>query len=170
MTAPAGLTPADITGRLPHRYPILLVDRVLSLVPGRELTAVKAVTRNEPWYAEVPDDAPDSAYDYPPTLVVESWCQAASLLLATDRPDPDAEDALMLFGGMSGVRLMGAVRPGDVLLHHVEPTRAVGDTFIFRGTTTVDGRPVLNVDQAVIALRRSADLTRSSQKLREPAR
>ncbi|MFJ2847505.1 3-hydroxyacyl-ACP dehydratase FabZ family protein [Streptomyces griseofuscus] len=148
------ITPAAVKQRIPHRYPMLLVDRVVGLAPERELTALKAVTCNEPWYAAVTDEAGDSAYDYPAALVIESWCQAASLLLSGGEPTrPDLDGALLLFGGMSGVRLLRPVRPGDVMRHRVRLSRSFGDTFTFEGESTVDGERVLEVDQIVIAVR-----------------
>ncbi|UFQ16224.1 MULTISPECIES: 3-hydroxyacyl-ACP dehydratase FabZ family protein [Streptomyces] len=167
---PAQMTPAEIKRRIPHRHPILLIDRVLDLEPGRQLTALKAVTCDEPWYEAVPDTADDTAYDYPAALVIESWCQAASLLLTADEPTPGANDAtgthgtggtggaLMLFGGMSGVRLLRPVRPGDVMRHRVRLSRSFGDTVMYEGESTVDGETVLEVDQIIIALRKPADV------------
>ncbi|MEU7647505.1 3-hydroxyacyl-ACP dehydratase FabZ family protein [Streptomyces huasconensis] len=161
---PAQMTPAEIKRRIPHRHPILLIDRVLDLEPGRQLTALKAVTCDEPWYEAVPDTADDTAYDYPAALVIESWCQAASLLLTADEPTPGVNDAngtggaLMLFGGMSGVRLLRPVRPGDVMRHRVRLSRSFGDTVMYEGESTVDGETVLEVDQIIIALRKPADV------------
>ncbi|MCJ1680067.1 beta-hydroxyacyl-ACP dehydratase [Streptomyces sp. APSN-46.1] len=152
----AQMTPAEVKRRIPHRHPILLIDRVLDLEPGRHLTALKAVTCGEPWYEAVPDGADDTAYDYPTGLVIESWCQAASLLLTADEPSSGADGALMLFGGMSGVRLPRPVRPGDVMRHRVRLSRSFGDTVMYEGESTVDGEAVLEVDQIVIALRKPA--------------
>ncbi|UFR03549.1 hypothetical protein KBP30_21320 [Streptomyces sp. Go40/10] len=146
------ITPAAVKQRIPHRHPMLLVDRVVGLAPERELTALKAVTCNEPWYEAITDEADDSAYDYPAALVIESWCQAASLLLSGGQPTGPG-GALLLFGGMSGVRLTRPVRPGDVMRHQVRLSRSFGDTFTFEGESTVDGERVLEVDQVVIAVR-----------------
>ncbi|MER6808861.1 hypothetical protein ABT299_06250 [Spirillospora sp. NPDC000708] len=139
-----------LKGLLPHRYPMLLVDRVTEVVPGERLTALKAVTCNEPWYAALPDGAGDLAHDYPAVLLVESWCQAAGVLAGGGGREAGR---VPLLGGVSDVRLVGRVRPGDVLTHHVRLIRDVADTLIFAGATTVADRPVMEVGRATMAVR-----------------
>ncbi|KJS54227.1 3-hydroxyacyl-ACP dehydratase FabZ family protein [Streptomyces rubellomurinus] len=144
----------EIRGRLPHRFPMLLVDRVLDVEPGQRITAIKAVTCNEPWYAELGPDTPPEGFGYPQSLLVESWCQSAGLLGTWDDPNPDVlSGKVMLFGSMSGVQFHGQVLPGDVLEHRVRVSRAVGDTVIFEGESLVDGQPVLTVASVVVAMR-----------------
>src|SRR4051812_42656497 len=70
------VTAADL---LPHRYPMLLVDKVLDLVDGQEVTAVKAISVNEPWYAW----AGSGGFAYPQLLLVESFAQTAGILGTT---------------------------------------------------------------------------------------
>ena len=144
---------------LPHRYPMLLVDRVLDLEPGRRLTAVKAVTCNEPWYRDLAEGSDESQHAYPPVLLVESWCQAAGVLAAWDAPNPDVvEGQVMLFGGMSDICFSGPVLPGDVVEHHIRLVRALSDTLIFEGESVVGTRVVLEIGRVVMALRPGADL------------
>lgn len=154
-TAPAvTAAQAAIRGRLPHRFPMLLVDRVTELVPGARLTAIKAVTCNEPWYSGLGPDTPDEDFRYPQTLLIESWCQAAGVLATWEDPQPDVLGGkVMLFGGMSGVEYHLPVYPGDVLEHRVELARALDDTLIFEGVSTVGPATVLTVERAVMALR-----------------
>jgi len=153
---------------LPHRYPMLLLDRVTGLVPDRRITAVKAVTCNEPWYgrpgpaagdAPAPGSDEAAAWAYPPVLLAESWCQAAGLLAIWD---PDGRDVLagrvMLFGGISDVEYLAPVLPGDVVEHRAAVSRMLGDTVIFQGTSVVDGRPVMRVASAVLAFRPAGQL------------
>jgi 3-hydroxyacyl-[acyl-carrier-protein] dehydratase len=143
------ITFAEIHGILPHRYPMLLVDRVDEIVAGERLEARKAVTGNEPWYAEKPED-----FRYPEVLLLESWCQAAGVLATADDPNPDVlSGQVMLFGGVSDVEYRGTVLPGDVLRHKVRLIRTVGDTMIFEGESLVDDQTVLSVGRATIALR-----------------
>ncbi|MBL3669473.1 beta-hydroxyacyl-ACP dehydratase [Streptomyces sp. M2CJ-2] len=150
----------EIRGRLPHRYPMLLVDRVTDLTPGVQVTALKAVTCNEPWYAELSPDTPEEGYGYPQTLLVESWCQAAGVLATWDDPNPDVlRGRVMLFGGMSDVEFHRAVYPGDVLEHRVRIGRRVDDTVIFEGESVVGGEPVMTVGRAVVTFR-PADVLR----------
>lgn len=146
----------DIKRLLPHRYPMLLIDRILRAVPGESLVATKAVTANEPWYAGLPDDA---EHDYPPVLLVESWCQAAGALICLGEPNPDVlVGKVTLFGSISGLRLRRPVYPGDVVQHTVRLVRAVSDAAMLTGEATVDGVPVMEVGSIIIALRDSAGL------------
>ncbi|MEU6479397.1 beta-hydroxyacyl-ACP dehydratase [Streptomyces sp. NPDC047017] len=145
---------------LPHRYPMLLVDRVDELVPGERLVAVKAVTVNEPWYQDLAAGADDEQHAYPSVLLVESWCQAAGVLAAWDQPNPDVlAGQVMLFGSIADVVFRRPVLPGDVLEHRVRLVRALSDTVIFEGEALVAGEPVLEVGRVVMALRPAGELT-----------
>ena len=145
------LTPREVRAALPHRYPMLLVDRVLET--GEDsIRAVKSVTLNEPWYARLgPNPSPEDL-GYPDFLLIESWTQTAGLL-ATRLRGGEAEKQVMLFGSMSDVSFHGRVMPGHTLEQHVRLERAVGDTMIFTGRSTVDGEPVLTVGAATVAFR-----------------
>ena len=157
MTGPGG-----IKALLPHRYPMLLVDRVVEVLPGERIVTLKAVTVNEPWFHDLPEDTPDAGYDYPTALLVESWCQAAALLARWDLPAERAVGKVALFGGMSGVQVLGAVRPGDVVRNEVVLTKNLGDTWIFTGSATVDGTLRLAVGSLMTALRPASVLEGSS--------
>ncbi|TNM32365.1 beta-hydroxyacyl-ACP dehydratase [Streptomyces sedi] len=150
---------------------MLLVDRVTEVVPGERLVARKAVTCNEPWYAELGPDHPESAFAYPQTLLVESWCQSAGVLATWDAPNPDVlTGQVMLFGGMSGVVFHAPVLPGDVVVHEVLLSRSLGDTLIFEGVSTVEGEPVLTVERVVMALRPAEALRpATTERPTEPA-
>lgn len=139
---------------LPHRYPVLLVDRVLELEPGETIVATKAVTLNEPWYARL-GPAPDpSDVDYPPVLLLESWAQTAGILANLSRPEEAGPGAdVMLFGSASQVTFSGPVRPGDLLRHRVELARVLDGTVFVRGDSHVGDRLVLAVGQGVMAFR-----------------
>lgn len=139
---------------LPHRHPMLLVDRVTRITPGESLTAVKAVTANEPWYGSLAEDAPSEAYAYPSVLLIESWCQSAGVLATWDKPNPDVlEGDVMLFGSLSDVALGAPVLPGSVVEHQVRLLRSLGDTLVFEGESSVDGERVLTVGQVLMAMR-----------------
>ncbi|MFF2651046.1 3-hydroxyacyl-ACP dehydratase FabZ family protein [Streptomyces sp. NPDC058045] len=145
---------ATLKTLIPHRFPMLLVDRVLEVEPGDRIVCVKAVTCNEPWYSELPDTTPDDGYAYPTALLVESWCQSAALLAAWDQPRDVVADQVALFGGISGLKVCGPVLPGELLRHEVRISRALEGTWFFEGvTTTPDGREVLVVDSVMTALR-----------------
>jgi 3-hydroxyacyl-[acyl-carrier-protein] dehydratase len=133
----------DIERILPHRAPMLLVDDVVTLVPGTRVTARTTV---------------DTA-DYPAVLVVESWCQAAGILATCDQPSPDVlTGRVMLIGSLAGVRILGPVRPGNVIEHRVRQVRALPDAVVFDGDAVVGGSTVLDVERLVMTLRPAAEL------------
>ncbi|HEX3650646.1 MAG TPA: 3-hydroxyacyl-ACP dehydratase FabZ family protein [Pseudonocardiaceae bacterium] len=146
---------AEIMRRLPHRPPMLLVDRLIEFVPAQHLTGVKAITASEPWFRDIP---PDEPMVFPPGLLVESWCQAAALLAVWDTPRPNVLDGEMpLLGSLSDVTFDGSVEPGSVVLHHARLVHDFGDTLVFRGTSTVDDQTVLRVGLMVMVIRPTAD-------------
>ncbi|WP_432037678.1 3-hydroxyacyl-ACP dehydratase FabZ family protein [Streptomyces cucumeris] len=138
----------EVTGLLPHRYPMLLVDRVLELVPGRRVTAVKAVTLNEPWYAGL---TPGTGTAYPSSLVIESWGQAAGLLASAGAPATRGQ--VMLFGSVADAEFHGPVHPGELIEHRVTVARSLGDSVIFEGESRCGSRPVMSVARMVMAFR-----------------
>jgi 3-hydroxyacyl-[acyl-carrier-protein] dehydratase len=145
---------SEIRRIIPHRYPILLVDRVTEVEPGRWLTAIKAVTANEPCYRSVPQHAGQHAYAYPTSLLVESWAQSGVLLGVWDAPNPDVlAGAVELAGGIRDLRFHRPVFPGDQLEHRARMVKTVGDTAILEGETRVAGDTVMEVGQFVLALR-----------------
>ncbi len=147
----------EIKALLPHRFPMLLIDRVDDVVPGESLTATKAVTVNEPYYADLPDGVTDHAY--PATLLIESWCQAAGVLAVLDRPNPDVlTGQVTLFGAITDLLLEVPVWPGDVLRHRVRAQRILSDAALLEGETLVGDARVMRVGQIVIALRPASEL------------
>jgi 3-hydroxyacyl-[acyl-carrier-protein] dehydratase len=169
MTDPGrGGGPIDSVGiqrLLPHRAPMLLLDEVRGAVSGESLVAVKAVTAAEPCYEGLVPGADDA---YPPTMLIESWCQAAALLALLDTPNPDVlSGRVALFGGIAGLRFGPPVRPGDLLVHHTRLVRLFEDAAVLAGTAEVDGTPVLEVEQVVIAFRAAGTFAGAGA---EPAR
>ncbi|WP_370422128.1 3-hydroxyacyl-ACP dehydratase FabZ family protein [Streptomyces sp. QH1-20] len=138
----------EVADLLPHRYPMLLVDRITALVPGERITVVKTVTHNEPWYAGL---APGHDLAYPASLLVESWGQAAGLLASAAAPD--ARSQVMLFGSVSQAVLHRPVLPGDVVEHRITLSRSLGDSVIFEGESRSEAGPVMSVGQMVMAFR-----------------
>ncbi|NYT95627.1 3-hydroxyacyl-ACP dehydratase FabZ family protein [Salinispora sp. H7-4] len=144
----------QIRALLPQRYPLLLVDRVLSMTPGTRIEAVKAVTGNEPCYRDLTDAAPPGDYAYPASLLVESLGQTAALLWLADAGSPVDDDSVLMFVGARDVRFDGTVFPGDVLRHTVRLERVIADTAFATGETYVGDRRVAHVG-TLMAARRS---------------
>lgn len=145
---------AEIRRLLPHRYPMLLVDRVLELVPGESLVAIKAVTCNEPCYEALDDSAAVERFGYPQTLLIESWGQAAGLLaLQPGTAASELSDQVMLAGAMSDVEFLRPVHPGDVLEHRVRVVRALSDAVVFEGESLVGREVVMRLSHMVMAFR-----------------
>jgi 3-hydroxyacyl-[acyl-carrier-protein] dehydratase len=143
----------EILRRLPHRDPMLLVDRVTAITPGESVTALKTVTGSEPCFQARPS-AGTTDGRLPAALLIESWCQAAGLLMTWDDPIPDIRSGeVMLFGSMSDMALPAPVLVGEVIEHHARLVRAGSAVYVFEGESTVAGRTVLNVGEAFVALR-----------------
>ena len=147
----APLEPAgdrDVAQILPHRWPMLLVDRVVAVGPV-SLVAEKAISVQDWVYR---DGATTRAYPW--ALVVESWCQSAGVLAVWHRPNPDVLTGdVMLFGGIADIDLGEPAHAGDVLTHHVRLERDLGDVVMMSGWTTVGGRTVLTVGRITMAMR-----------------
>ncbi|MFI0727620.1 3-hydroxyacyl-ACP dehydratase FabZ family protein [Streptomyces sp. NPDC021225] len=162
------ITAGEIRRVLPHRYPMLLIDRVTELVPGERATGLKAVTCNEPWYEGIPDKAADAAeadYHYPWTALIESWCHVAGVLVAHDRPNPDVlSGQVMLLGGITDATPLRPAVPGDLVEHRVRLTRQIGETFMFEGESRVGDETALTVGRLVMTMRPAADLTDAAPK------
>ena len=119
---------------LPHRYPFLLVDRVIEMDPRRRIVALKNVTINEPFFAGHFPGAPIM----PGVLILEALAQAGAVLLLQDIEDRDAK--LVYFTGVDGARFRRTVVPGDQLRLTVEILQLRARACRMRGSATVDGQ------------------------------
>ncbi len=135
---------AEIRAVLPQRHPMLLVDRVLALEPGRLIRTVKLVSATEPCYADLPEGAEPWRFAYPRSLVIESFGQSAALLWLADSPPPD-DDGVLMFIGARDWRFAGSAYPGDVLRHEVHLDSVVADTAFAHGETWIGDRRVATV-------------------------
>ncbi len=131
---------SDILKILPHRYPFLLVDRVVECEPEKRLVAVKNVTINEPFFAGHFPGAPVM----PGVLIVEAMAQASGLLVAYNRKTTSNE--YLLFAGIDNVRFRRPVLPGDVLTLTVEARRIRSRSAQLRGVASVDGAVAAEAD------------------------
>ena len=134
------LNVADILDLLPHRYPFLLVDRVVDLEEGKRVVGIKNVTISEPFFQGHFPDHPVM----PGVLIVEAMGQVGGLLLMTLVDDPDAK--VVYFTGLDNVRFRQPVRPGDQLVCELELLRRRGGHCKMRGVAKVDGAVVAEAD------------------------
>lgn len=110
--APAGeIRIADILNRLPHRYPFLLVDRILAYEPGVSITALKNVTINEPFFQGHFPGLPVM----PGVLLMEAVAQTGGVLVSLSL-DADLSQKVFMFTGLDQVRFRKPVVPGDQLV------------------------------------------------------
>ncbi len=133
----------DIRGimkSIPHRYPFLLVDRVLEMEAGRRVVALKNVTFNEAFFNGHFPGAPVM----PGVLIIEAMAQAGAVLLLHDMPD--RESKLVYFTGIDNARFRRAVTPGDQVLFTLEVLKLRSRTCKMHGTAQVDGRVVAEAD------------------------
>lgn len=132
----------DILKHLPHRYPFLLIDRVLDYEPGKSLIAIKNVTHNEPHF---PGHFPNRPI-MPGVLILEAMAQATGILAfkTTDRiPD---DNSLYYFVGIDNARFKQPVEPGDQLRLEVEFVKQMRGIWKFKGQALVDGKIVCSAD------------------------
>jgi 3-hydroxyacyl-[acyl-carrier-protein] dehydratase len=124
-----------ILKQLPHRYPFLLVDRVLELEKGKTIKALKNVTINEPFFEGHFPHRPVM----PGVLMLEALAQAAGLLAFDALGATPTDEMVYYFAGIDGARFKRPVEPGDQLVLEVELLRMKAGIFKFKAKASVDG-------------------------------
>jgi 3-hydroxyacyl-[acyl-carrier-protein] dehydratase len=125
----------EILKKLPHRYPILLVDRVLEVEAGKRIKALKNVTINEPFFMGHFPHRPVM----PGVMMLEAMAQAAALLAFAAAGSAPDDKSVIYFAGIDGARFKRPVEPGDQLIMEVTLERSKASIFKFKGITTVGG-------------------------------
>jgi len=135
---PAGKTMdiLEIMSILPHRYPFLLIDRVVEIEPKQRIVAIKNVTFNEPHFQGHFPDYPIM----PGVLMVEAIAQAGGALLLTEIPD--RANKLMVFTGIDSAKFRKPVVPGDQVRIEVKVLNWRSTAVRMQGTATVEGKVV----------------------------
>ena len=125
----------EILKRLPHRYPFLLVDRVLDLEKGKRIKAVKNVTMNEPYFVGHFPHRPVM----PGVMILEALAQAAAILAFDNMGVFPDDQTVFYFAGIDGARFKRPVEPGDQLVLNVTLDRMKAGIVKFTAQATVDG-------------------------------
>lgn len=125
----------QIMNMIPHRYPILLVDRLLEFVPNESAVGLKNVTINEPHFMGHFPGEPVM----PGVLIVEAMAQTAALMVVKTLGDA-AMDKLVYFMTIDGAKFRKPVTPGDSLHIHIQKTHSRGPVWKFTGKALVEGQ------------------------------
>jgi 3-hydroxyacyl-[acyl-carrier-protein] dehydratase len=133
---------------LPHRYPFLLVDRVLSIEVGKSIKALKNITFNEPFFTGHFPDRPVM----PGVLMLEALAQASGLLAYETMTLPEGHSPFFYFAGIDDARFKRIVYPGDQLILEAEITHVRRDLWKFNCKATVEGQ--LACSASLMAARR----------------
>ncbi|HEX6102762.1 MAG TPA: 3-hydroxyacyl-ACP dehydratase FabZ [Alphaproteobacteria bacterium] len=148
----AALEAVDIAGvmeMIPHRYPFLLVDRVVEIVPDRSAVGIKNVTINESFFQGHFPRQPVM----PGVLIVEAMAQTAAVLVVRTL-GPSAAGKLVYFMSIDSARFRRPVTPGDQLRIHVAKERSRANVWRFNAEAKVDGRLVAEATYAAMLMDR----------------
>jgi len=142
---------AGIMQAIPHRYPMLLLDRVVDLVLGESAVGVKNVTVNEHFFQGHFPGHPVM----PGVLIIESMAQTAAVLVVQTL-GPAAAGRLVYFMSIEGAKFRRPVVPGDQLRIHIQKERSRGNVWKFRAVARVDGISVAEATYAAMILDKTA--------------
>ena len=145
MTDPIKLDINGIMKLLPHRYPFLLVDRVLECDPGKSIRAIKNVTYNEPFF---PGHFPGRPV-MPGVMIIEALAQATGILAFSSANVIPTEETRFYFVGIDKARFRKPVVPGDQLILKATVQRALRGIWKFEATALVGETEVAHADLMV---------------------
>ena len=136
----------EILDHLPHRYPFILIDRVISMELGNEIVALKNVTINEPFF---PGHFPYHPV-MPGVLIVEAMAQAAAILSFKTMGVKPSDDSVYYFAGIDSARFNRPVSPGDQIVFNVKIDRILKGIWKYSGVASVDGHVVAEAQMMCI--------------------
>lgn len=136
----------EILDHLPHRYPFVLIDRVLSMELGKEITAIKNVSINEPFF---PGHFPYHPV-MPGVLIIEAMAQAAAVLSFKTMNVKPSDDSVYYFAGIDNARFKKPVSPGDQIVLNVKIDRILKGIWKYSGVASVDGAIVAEAQMMCI--------------------
>lgn len=132
----------EIMKYLPHRYPMLLIDRVVEMKLGESLVAIKNVSYNEPYFQGHFPNRPVM----PAVIILEAMAQATGILVLRSMDKLPSEKSIYYFVGIDGARFRRPVEPGDQLRIDVKLLRSSRGIWKLRSDATVDGETVASGD------------------------
>ena len=132
----------EILNHLPHRYPFVLIDRVLALDVGKEITAIKNVSINEPFF---PGHFPYHPV-MPGVLIIEAMAQAAAVLSFKTMESKPSDDSVYYFAGIDKARFKKPVSPGDQIVLKVRIDRILRGIWKYSGLAMVDDAVVAEAE------------------------
>lgn len=142
MTEPTGRDIEAILERLPHRFPFLMVDRVLSVTPGRTIVALKNVTANEAHFVGHFPGHPVM----PGVLVVEALAQAGGILVWESIDRDERSESILYLLGIENTRFKQTVTPGDQIILKAELTKHKRNVWFFHCIAEVNATVVVEAD------------------------
>ena len=145
-TASTSMDIHEILEHLPHRYPFVLVDRVVSLELGKEIVAIKNVSVNEPYF---PGHFPYHPV-MPGVLIIEAMAQAAAILSFKTMDTKPSDDSVYYFAGIDSARFKKPVSPGDQIVLNVKIDRILKGIWKYSGVASVDGDVVAEAQMMCI--------------------
>ncbi|MEV4200738.1 3-hydroxyacyl-ACP dehydratase FabZ family protein [Micromonospora globbae] len=151
---------AELRALLPHRYPMLLLDRVEAVEPGVSLEAVKTVTGCEPCYRGIAEGEPADRYAYPASLLIESFGQGAAVLWLLSRRPGTA--GLPMFTAARECVLLRPAYPGDVIRHRVRLDQVVDGAAFASGSSWIGDDKVAEFGSMMAVVRPVDAIARAS--------
>ncbi len=142
MAEPITMDIYEVLKQLPHRYPFLLVDKVLECIPGKSIVAVKNVTFNENYF---PGHFPERPV-MPGVIIIEALAQATGLLAFASAGRTPEDDELYYFVGIDKARFKHPVKPGDQLILKADLVRTIRGIWKFATTAEVNGKVVAQAE------------------------
>ncbi|MGD9016573.1 MAG: 3-hydroxyacyl-ACP dehydratase FabZ [Desulfobacterales bacterium] len=131
----------EILDRLPHRYPFVMVDRILEIESGKRILTLKNVTINEPFFQGHFPENPVM----PGVLILEALAQSGALLAFESMPE-ERRNVLIYFAGVNNAKFRKVVIPGDQLVMEVNLRKLKSKAMLAAGKATVDGQLVTEAD------------------------
>ncbi|MFT6331939.1 MAG: 3-hydroxyacyl-[acyl-carrier-protein] dehydratase [Lentimonas sp.] len=149
----------QILKSIPHRYPLLLVDKVIAMEENKSIVGIKNVTFNEPHFTGHFPDKPIM----PGVLIIEAMAQTASVMVMNSG-GRSLEDNLVYFMSIDGAKFRKPVIPGDVLELHIDVIQNRGAVWKMSGVAKVDGIKVAEANFSAMIIDKKAQEKKNNQQ------